>query len=60
MSAIPRSMDNGSKRWLAVLAVTAAASVIFVAYSFVQTLSPSEPSVVAPAKPTPAPTEEPW
>jgi hypothetical protein len=58
MNAIPRSIDTGSKRWLAILAVTAAASVIFVVYSFVQTLSPPEPAVVAPQKPTPDPTEE--
>jgi len=58
MGAIPRSMDTSSKRWLTILAVTAAASVIFVAYSFVKALSPPEPSVAAPQKPTPAPTEE--
>jgi len=58
MNAIPRSIDTGSKRWLTILAVTVAASVVFVAYSFVQTLAPPEPSVVAPQKPTPAPTEK--
>jgi hypothetical protein len=58
MNAIPRSIDTSSKRWLTILAVTAAASVIFVAYSVVKALSPPEPSVVAPQKPTPAPIEE--
>ncbi len=58
MNAIPRSIDTSSKRWLTILAVTVAASVIFVAYSFVKALSPPEPAVVAPQKPTPAPTEE--
>ncbi|MGO9246700.1 MAG: hypothetical protein ACLPT4_00755 [Verrucomicrobiia bacterium] len=58
MNAISRSVDTSSKRWLTVLAVTAGASVVFVAYSFVRTLSPTGPSVVAPQKPTPTPTEE--
>ena len=58
MNAISRSIDAHSKRWLVVLAVTVSASIAFVAYSFVQTLSPPEPSVVAPPKPTPAPTQE--
>ena len=57
MSAIRGLMNDDSKRWLAILAVTAAASVIFVAYSFIQTLAPPEPTVVAPQKSTPAPTE---
>lgn len=58
MSAIPRSTDDGSKRWLIVLAATAAASIAFVAYSFVKTLSPPEQSVVAPQKPPAVPAEE--
>jgi hypothetical protein len=58
MNAIPKSTDDGSKRWLKVLVVTVAASVIFLLYSFVKTLSPPEPSVVAPQKPTPASTAE--
>lgn len=58
MNAISRSIDASSKRWLVVLAAAAAASVIFVAYSFVQTLSPPKPTVVAPQKPTPPPTDE--
>jgi hypothetical protein len=58
MNAIPNTTDDGSKRWLKVLAVAAAASVIFLTYSFVRALSPAQPSVVAPQKPTPAPTEE--
>jgi len=58
MSAIRALMNDDSKRWLAILAVTAVASVIFVAYSFIQTLSPPVPTVVAPQKPTPAPTGE--
>ncbi len=58
MNAIPQSIDTGSKRWLTILAVAAAASIVVVAYSFVQTLAPPEPSVVAPQKPTPAPTGE--
>ncbi|MGD1017848.1 MAG: hypothetical protein ABSA12_00885 [Verrucomicrobiia bacterium] len=59
MIAIPRTIDAGSKRWLVVLAATAATSVIFMAYSFIQTLSPAEPAVVAPQKSAPAPPEEP-
>jgi len=43
------------QRWLTVLAVAAAASVIFLAYSAVKALSPPEPSIVAPQKSTPAP-----
>jgi hypothetical protein len=58
MNAISRSIDAGSKRWLMVLAVTVAASIIFLAYAFVQTLSPPIPSVVAPQKSNPAPAEE--
>ena len=57
MSAIRALIYDDSKRWLAILAVTAAASVIFVAYSFIQTLAPPEPTVVAPQKSTPALTE---
>jgi hypothetical protein len=57
MSAIPRSMDDGAKRWLAFLAVMGVASVILTVYAFVKTLSPPEPSVVAPEKPTLAPIE---
>ena len=40
MNAIPQSIDTGSKRWLTILAVAAAASIVVVAYSFVQTLAP--------------------
>lgn len=56
---MPRLEDASSKRWLTVLAVTVAASVIFVAYSFIQTLSPPASSVVAPQKSTAPSTEEP-
>jgi len=59
MNAISPPTDNDSKRWLTVLAVAAAVSIAFVAYSFVKTLSPSEASVVAPQKPASAPAEEP-
>ena len=58
MNAIPQSIDDGSKRWLKVLAVTVAASVSLLVYSFVKALSPPEQSVVAPQKPAPAPAEE--
>jgi hypothetical protein len=54
MNAIPKSTDDGSKRWLLVLAVMAAASVIFLVYSFIKAQSPPEQSVVAPQKPAPA------
>lgn len=54
MNAVSRSIDAGSKRWLAVLAATVAASVIFMVYSVIQTLSPSRPTVVAPQKPASA------
>lgn len=59
MSAIPWSMDSSSKRWLVALTTAAAASVAFVGYSFVKTLSPTESSVVAPQKPASARVEEP-
>jgi hypothetical protein len=58
MNVIPQSTDDGSKRWLIVLAVTAAVSVSFLVYSFVKTLSPPEQSVVAPQKPAAWPAEE--
>jgi hypothetical protein len=58
VSAIPRSMDADSKRWLTVLAVTAATSVVFMTYAFVKKLSPAEQSVVAPEKSTRAPAGE--
>src|SRR5580704_16839605 len=54
MSATPESMDDGAKRWLAFLAVTAASSVVFVVYAVVKTLSSPEQSVIAPQQPAPA------
>ena len=58
MRTVSPSMDKESNRWLLVLVVTAAASVIFVAYSFLKILSP-QPSVVAAPKPTPPPVQQP-
>jgi hypothetical protein len=58
MSGIPRSIDTGSKRWLVVLAVTAAASVMFLAYSFIKAQSPPDQSAVETQKPTATHAEE--
>jgi hypothetical protein len=58
MNAFSESIDNGSKRWLMVLGVAVSASIIYLAYAFVKTLLPTEPSVVLSQKPSPAPAEQ--
>ncbi|HTS19421.1 MAG TPA: hypothetical protein VMP11_17725 [Verrucomicrobiae bacterium] len=59
MSRIASLLDTDSKRWLAVLAAAVAVSIVFITYSFLKTLSPAEPTVVASQKPAPPPADTP-
>ena len=58
MSLASSSIDTGSRRWLAALAVAVAATVVYMTWSFLKPSSPTEPSLVA-QKPDPAPTAAP-
>ncbi|HVM60740.1 MAG TPA: hypothetical protein VMV72_07720 [Verrucomicrobiae bacterium] len=58
MTEFAASVDTGSKRWLAILAIAVAAAIVVMAYSFIATSSPPEPAVVAPSKPAPPPADQ--